>query len=141
MSHNPHTQQQSFVDELVDRTDHVSGLRLTINKYLILFLKCLYIRKRKKIISLIELLIPLLVFYYSVFIMDSTVRLSKWEPKPSEQSRAFRSGQEKGYLFGNPLDYTSNRVIYYDFNSTNVVGADLEAFLTDALRDPFEQKR
>lgn len=135
------TQQHSFVNELVNKADQVTGLRLTLNKFLVLFLKCLYIRKRKKIISLIELLIPLVIFYYLVYNLNSVFLLTKWKPRTGAPGRASAADQANdGYLFGAPRSY-GGRTIYYDFNSTNVVGSVLESFLVDALNETGFPKR
>lgn len=125
MSQNENS-QQNFITELIDRTDRVAGLRLTFNKYLVLFLKCLYIRKRKKFITLLELLVPLLIFNYAIYLVDQVTDISKWKPSNNTVS-TFGRGL---YVFADPADgRDSFNPFYYDYNNTNVVSSDLEAFL------------
>ena len=121
--------QHEFVAELVDRGDQVFGLRLTANKFLVLFFKCLYIRKRKKIVTLLELLVPVLIFYYAIQMVENVFKLSEWAPTvPSSRT----IGDGDGFLFGPPKrDYRD--LIFYDYNTSNVIGPGLDSFLKAAF--------
>ena len=121
--------QQNFVSELIDRGDQVSGLRLTANKFLVLFLKCLFIRKRQKLISLLELLVPLAVFWYVLYQQEKVFNLTKYRPPIVQAGRVIVVPDDRllGQSFG------SSSLIYYDYNSSSVDNASLVSFLEEAF--------
>ena len=119
-------QQQEFVEELLDRNDQVFGIRLTLNKFLILFLKCLYIRKQRKIITLFELFIPPLIFFFAIKMADDAFRFAGWK-RPNNTD----SGSDNP-RFISQLDDFPEDLFYYDYGQ-NVNGPKLEEFLKNAL--------
>lgn len=126
-------QQQEFVNELLDRSDQVSGIWLTLNKFLILFMKCLYIRKRKKIITFFEFLIPVLVFFFAIRMQDNYFDFRSFTPQnvPNEKENV----KFINHQYSSLASLESPKPLYYDYNQTNVNGASLEEFLTDALKE------
>ena len=67
--------QEEFVNDLVNKQDQVTGLQLLLNRLIILFYKCLYIRKRKKIVTLVELLLPCIIFLIVINNQEKVMRI------------------------------------------------------------------
>lgn len=123
-------QQQEFVSELLNKEDQVVGIWLTINKFLILFLKCLYIRKQKKFITFLELFLPLLIFFFAMYNQDRIFNFRDW--KSSKSSAVSGNGLNNIRFLNNPNEPLETP--FYFYYSSNVNGSSLEEFLTDALK-------
>lgn len=120
-------QQQEFLNELLDQNDRVTGIRLTVNKFLILFLKCLYIRKQKKVLTLFELFLPPLIFLFSMSNQNTYFQFKHWRPH-STVSRG------DNFRFFGQASENLGSTFYYDYNKTNVDATKLKEFLTDAVK-------
>ena len=119
-------QQEQFVNNLVDKKAQATGFQLMFNRFLILFLKCLYIRKKKKITTLFELILPGVIFFWVLHNF----------PIPIDKKNANLKGgfnlPTTDFKLKNPqLSFKLN--LYYDFNSTLIVGDDLKSFLNNAF--------
>lgn len=132
-------QQQEFVNELLNKDDQVTGIQLMLNKYLILFLKCLYIRKQKKIITFFEFFLPLLIFYFAMNNQDKLFHFKDWKSPAANKSELDNFSSVPGgavHKLQTPLTPLKN-AFYYHYNQLNVNGSNLkqlEPFLSDALQ-------
>lgn len=105
--------QEEFVNELIDERDHVQGSAYVLNRYLVLFYKCLYLRKRKKLSTLIELFLPFIIFVYVISTMSGNLLPQNKETDKNDHSLLPAFGRiQSGRIF-----YYEK--CYYDFNTTN----------------------
>lgn len=122
-------QQRQFVNQLVDKNDQATGCRLILNRYLVLFEKCVYIRKRKKLSTLIEIFLPILIFIYGLTQANKVSPIDRVPDQGFSFNTKFRQLNQN--QFWNNFPYSR---IYYDFDN-RIDGRQLEDFLFSAFRD------